>query len=469
MITDSFTSVDSYIQNAWKGTTLCALKDFIALPAKSPAFDEAWEKNGFLLQAIQDAAAFGQALFPEGTFLVAQKENKTPCLFVDIPGSQNESAVLFYGHLDKQPEAEGWENGREPFKASVEGNQLFGRGAVDDGYSCYAAFTALAALKENKFSYPRVFGLFETCEESGSYDLAFWLQEFSTRFKNVKLVLALDSGAADYDRLWISTSFRGLVGATLKVSVMRHGMHSGAASGVVPESFTIARHLLDRLEESGTGKILDTTFYADVPQNRILQLKATAKIVEGIYDTAFPLLDGVIRKGNSTFENLFSNAWTPQLSVIGADNLPSIKEAGNVLRAYTALRLSIRVPAHVDLKKAAESMKKTLLADVPFAAKAELTDFALHEGWDAPQEEAWFKNATDDISTELFGLPAAYTAEGGSIPILNLFSSAFPKAQFFVSGALGPNSNAHGPNEMLRLDYVEKLTCAIARLLTRIP
>jgi acetylornithine deacetylase/succinyl-diaminopimelate desuccinylase-like protein len=464
--------LDDNIAESWKSATLDALLAFVRLKSKSPAFDPNWEDHGELKAALEAAARFGKARFPEATFDVLEEPGRTPCLFFDIAGTdpENTSSVLFYGHLDKQPEATGWAPGRSPFIPSIENGRLYGRGAADDGYSVYCALTALAALDEAGIARPRAFGIIETCEETGHADLSFWLDQLKSRCERVRLLTVLDSSAGDYERLWMTTSFRGLLAATLRVSVLKNGVHSGNASGIVPDSFMIARNLLDRVEDSSSGKILLDAFYAPVPADRLAQLAKTAEILGDQYKTEFPwATQPACARAEGELELLKLKCWMPQLSVIGAAGLPAIQDAGNVLRPATALRLSFRTPPSVEAASAAKALNTTLTANPPFGAKVELTDILGVNGWDAKPEQSWFRDAAESVSREIFGKSAAYMADGASIPIMNRFEELFPQAQFFITGVLGPEANAHGPNEMLHLAYVEKLTRAVARIVAQVP
>ena len=463
--------LETLIERHWEDDTLDALIDFVRLPAKSPAFDADWEMHGFLKAACQKAALWGEKRFPDGKFEVLEAPGKTPCLFFDIPalGNASKQTAFFYGHLDKQPEAAGWTKNRAPFKPVIEDGRLYGRGCADDGYSVYAALTAVKALEEAGLEHPRCCGLIETREESSSEDLPYWLAAVAPRCGKVGLVTVLDSAAGDYERLWITASFRGVVAATLRVKVLNHGVHSGSGSGIVPDSFMIARELLSRVEKSTTGEISDPAFNCDVPPERNTQLKAVAKLLAKTIISDFPWVGTTQPRYKTIARNLLARTWKPQLAVIGAEGLPSIAEAGNVLRAETALRLSIRIPPCVDPEKALASLTEKLTENVPFDATVSIEKTQASAGWNAPAETDWFKKAVADVGHRVFGAPSAFIAEGGSIPILNLFTDSFPAAQMFVTGVLGPASNAHGPDEMLNLPYVAKLTAAVADIVRAMP
>ena len=463
--------LSNLIERHWEDDTLDALIDFVRLPAKSPAFDADWEQHGFLKTACQKAALWGQKRFPHAVFEVLQAPGKTPCLFFDIPAQGKSSAdtAFFYGHLDKQPESSGWTKNRAPFKPVIEDGRLYGRGCADDGYSIYAALTAVKALEEAQLPHPRCCGLIETREESGSEDLPYWLKIIAPRCGNVGLVTVLDGSSGDYERLWITTSFRGVVAATLRVKVLNHGMHSGTASGIAPESFMIIRNLLDRIENSATGAIIDPAFNCNIPAERQMQLEAAARLLAEKVTDNFPWASRTQPRHQSIAENLLAQAWQPQLAVIGAEGLPSLQEAGNVLRPETAVRLSIRIPPCVNPEKALSRLKEKLTENVPYNAEVSIENTQASSGWNAPQESVWFTQAVEEAGHSVFGVPSAFIAEGGSIPILNLFANTFQSAQMFVTGVLGPASNAHGPDEMLNIAYTAKLTTAVASIVHSMP
>ena len=263
-----------HVDEAWRTSIVAELQEYIRIPNKSPLFDPQWHSRGYMEQAVEQFSRWARALDIPGLDLdVVRLPGRTPLLFMDIPG-QSDDCVLLYGHLDKQPEMTGWRQGLGPWQPVIEGDRLYGRGGADDGYAMFAALTAIAALKQQHQSLARCVVIIEACEESGSFDLPFYIEALSERIGNPGLVICLDSGCGNYDQLWCTTSLRGLAGGTLSVEVLSEGVHSGDASGVVPSSFRILRCLLDRLENAETGRILPDEFHVDVPEQRELQAKA---------------------------------------------------------------------------------------------------------------------------------------------------------------------------------------------------
>ena len=336
---------------------------------------------------------------------------------------------------------------------------------------------AVQALKAQNVPHPRIVGLIETCEESGSYDLLPYLDALRARLGDVGLVICLDSGAGNYDQLWLTTSLRGLAGGTLKVEVLTEGVHSGDASGLVPSSFRIMRQVLDRLEDSATGRLLPASFHCEVPADRLAQARATAAILGDQVYRRFPWAHWDC--GGSTafalptttdpLQALVNRTWIPALSVTGAEGFPALQDSGNVLRPYTAFKLSLRLPPLVDAARAVQELKTLLEDNAPYQARVTFDAGSVATGWNAPATAPWFEQALTDASQAHFGAPCGYIGQGGTIPLMNMLSEGFPQAQMMVCGVLGPKSNAHGPNEFLHVPYAKKLTAAVAQVIARAP
>jgi acetylornithine deacetylase/succinyl-diaminopimelate desuccinylase-like protein len=372
--------------------------------------------------------------------------------------------VLLYGHLDKQPEMSGWEEGLGPWTPVRRGDQLFGRGAADDGYAAFASLTAIEAVDRQKVPRARCVVLIEACEESGSYDLQPYVDHLAARIGTPSLVVCLDSGCGNYDQLWGTTSLRGLVGGDLSVEVLREGVHSGDASGIVASSFRILRQLLSRVEDEKTGVVVQD-FQVKIPEDRLAQAKVAAGVLkDDVYDK-FPFVSGMRPMSEDRVELALNRTWRPTLSITGMDGIPATKDAGNVLRPRTVARVSLRLPPTADAEAAARRLKQIFEADPPLSAKVTFTYEAPGAGWNAPAMAPWLEQAVDRASQDYFGKPSVHYGEGGTIPFMGMLGAKFPRAQFLITGVLGPGSNAHGPNEFLHVPTGKKLTAAVASVL----
>jgi acetylornithine deacetylase/succinyl-diaminopimelate desuccinylase-like protein len=460
-------TVDAVVTERFAGEIVPTLTDYIAIPALSPAFDPDWATTGAIAAAtdlVEGWLAAHLAPFAGATVERIVLPGRTPVLLAEVPASSPSvpGTVLLYGHLDKQPEMTGWRDGLGPWTPVLDGERLYGRGGADDGYAAFAALCALEAVRAAGGAHARCVLLVEASEESGSPDLPAYFDHLRDRIGPVDLVVALDSGCADYERLWVTTSLRGNLTATLRVQVLTEGLHSGSASGVVPSSFRIARALLDRVEDVATGRILLPELHAPIPPDRLAEVRARD---HGDLGAALPLAGGTRLVDDDPVELELNRTWRPTLSVTGAGGLPPVERAGNVLRPETALKLSFRLPPTVDATAAWAAIERTLTTDVPYGALVRVEHPDTAGGWNAPSFAPWLVDALASASTTAFGRAPGFLGEGGTIPFMGMLGEAFPAAQFVITGVLGPGSNAHGPNEFLHVGFARRLTAAVAHLL----
>lgn len=476
-----------FVNRRWDDEIVPQLVDYVRIPAKSPVFDANWQARGELARVVATARTWAATQPIAGlTLEIIELPGLTPCLLFDCPathGAGDDRTVMFYGHLDKQPEMSGWREDLGPYKPVIEGGRLYGRGSADDGYALYAALAAIGGLDAAGIRRPRCVGLIETSEESGSPDLPAYLEALKGRFGEVQLVCGLDSGCGNYDQLWVTTSLRGLAGGTLTVEILEQGVHSGLASGIVPSSFRIARKLLNRLDDVDTGRVVLADLHTEIPPQRLAEARQAGAILGEAVWRQFPWA-GCDHAGNHVpvaafgqampvttdpVEALLNRTWRPALAVTGVGHMPSLADAGNVLRPRTALKLSMRLPPTVDAGMATARIKAALEQDPPYGARVSFEAEHAANGWSAPPTASWLADAVDDLSQQVYGKPVAWIGEGGTIPFMDMLGRYFPAAQFLITGVLGPNSNAHGPDEFLDIGYGRKLTTAVAGVVARLP
>jgi acetylornithine deacetylase/succinyl-diaminopimelate desuccinylase-like protein len=460
-----FKAIESFVEERWEKSILPTLTEYIKIPNESPQFDPNWQANGHMDKAVDLIGGWCRdETIKDLSFEVVRLPGRTPLLYMEIPGEIDET-VLLYGHLDKQPEMTGWEEGLGPWKPVRRGDKLYGRGGADDGYAAFASLTAIRALQEQGVPHGRCVVVIEACEESGSPDLPFYIDHLADRIGTPSLVVCLDSGCGNYDQLWSTTSLRGMIAGTLKVELIREGIHSGDGSGIVASSFRVLRHVLDRLEDAETGKIRTAEFHDKIPAQRKEQASAAAKVLGDSVYTQYPFLDGVTPIAKDLTELVLNRTWRPALAITGAGGLPPLSSAGNVLRPYSALQLSLRLPPTVDAEAASVRLKKLLEKDPPYGAKVSFELEHPATGWNAPALADWLGESVSEASEAFFGKSACYMGEGGSIPFMGMLGERFPRAQFLITGVLGPASNAHGPNEFLHIPTGKRLTSCVAKVL----
>jgi acetylornithine deacetylase/succinyl-diaminopimelate desuccinylase-like protein len=453
------------VDKVWDDSIVERLTAYVRIPNKSPMFDPQWETHGYMEAAIQLMAEWCRAQPVRGMRVeIKRLPGKTPLLLVDVPG-ELPGSVLLYGHLDKQPEFTGWLPGLGPWEPVVRDGKLYGRGAADDGYAVFSSLTAIAALQAQQVQLPRCVLLIEACEESGSIDLPAHLDALGDSIGDPSLVVCLDAECGNYDQVWCTTSLRGIVTGRLRVRVLTEGVHSGMATGIAPTPFRLAAQVLSRIESPITGDLLLEELQASIPKDRRAQISAAAQVLGSEVAGKLPWVQGVQALSNDPAELIINSTWRGTLAVTGADGLPPVASAGNVLLPELSFKLSIRLPPTVEPAKAVRALRETLERDPPYGAQVKFESEGGAVGWNAPAFAPWLEESIMRASQQIYGRAAVHIGCGGSIPFMGMLGARFPRTQFFITGVLGPHANAHGPNEFLHIDYAKKLTACVSLVL----
>lgn len=453
------------IDEQWDTSVLERLQAFVRIPNKSPVFDKDWEQHGHMERAVQLIADWCKAqAVPGMTVEVSRLPGITPLVYVDIPGELPD-CVLLYGHLDKQPEFTGWLAGLGPWEPVIRDGKLYGRGGADDGYAAFSSLGAILALKAQKVPLARCILLIEASEESGSVHLPAHLEALGSRIGNPSLVVCLDAECGNYEQLWCTTSLRGNLTGRLTVRVLKEGVHSGMGTGIAPTPFRIIQQVLTRLESPVTGDILPEELQVTIPKDRRLQIQNAAQVLGSQIAGKMPFAGKTEPVSNDPVELLVNSTWRATLAVTGADGLPPVASAGNVLLPEISLKLSLRLPPTTDPKKAGAALKSLLERDPPYGAEVSFEPESASPGWNAPAFAPWLDQSIDEASRAVFSKGAVSVGSGGTIPFMGMLGEQFPETQFLITGVLGPQSNAHGPNEFLHIDYAKKITACVAKVL----
>lgn len=460
--------LDRYVEEAWDESVVPTLEEYIRIPNKSPQFEPDWAELGYMRDAAEHLERWVAGCGVRGLeHRIVALPGRTPVLVCEIAGSAPGN-VLLYGHYDKQPEFDGWAEGLAPFKPVIRDGRLYGRGGADDGYAVFGSLVAIAALQDQGVPHPRCVVLIEGCEESGSYDLPFYMEALADEIGTPDLVVCLDAECGNYDQLWLTTSLRGMLPGTLKVQVLTEGVHSGAAGGIVPSSFRLLRQLIERVENAVTGELVDA-LCVPIPDWAHEQAADVAATLGALAVDRFPWAGGTRPDAVPPAELVVANTWRSSLAVIGLGGAPALADAGNTLRPFTAAKLMFRLPPTLDAEAAGENVKALLEADPPNGAEVSFELEHPQTGWRAPDRAPWLESALDQASRNHFGAPLKTMGTGGTIPFMKMLGDRFPDVQFAVTGVLGPKSNAHGPNEFLDIATGKRVTACVAQLLGRMP
>ena len=427
------------VSRNFDSSVIPTLIEYIKIPNKSPAYNGGkWDEPE--TDEVIDLFVnwVNRQAMPNIEVGVRRITGRTPVIYIEIPASESYSdkkdTVLLYGHLDKQPPFEGWEDGLGPYTPVIKDGKLYGRGGADDGYALFGAIEAVKALHEQSVSHGRYVILIEACEESGSPDLPTHVAALidEEKLANVSLVVCLDSGCGSYDTLWITTGIRGVLMTNLTVTTLREGVHSGNGGGICADSFRVVRQLLSAIEDEKTGKMVDD-FQVTIPDDRLQQNISTAELLGDELWKGFPLINDCPMDQTCPVSELGLNrGWRASLTVTGIDGMPSCANGGNVLRPSTTVKLSIRLPPTLDHTTAFDKLK-TLMENVPHPhARLEFSKPVTGKGWNSPIFEPWMDSVFKNVSKALFHKDPGFVFEGGSIPFLGMLNDIFPSAQLYA-------------------------------------
>ena len=463
--------IGPYVDKLFDTTFLPAITDYIKIPNCSPNYDQQWNING----KQEKAAVFisnwvlNQNL-KNKSLNIYKEADRTPFIFIEVSASRKDDSrtIVMYGHLDKQPEFSGWSEGLGPYTPVVKDGKLYGRGGADDGYAVFGVITSIKTCQDNNLPLPRIVMIIEGAEESYESDLEFYLASLKNKIGIPNLIVCLDSGCADYQRLWLTTSLRGVCTIDLTVKVLTEGVHSGGYGGYAPDSCLIIRKLLDRIEDSSTGAILIKELNVELPQNRRNEIVNLVSIIADDIVKSIPFYANTTPIHKEYFDLVVNNTWQPTLAITGAEGFPEASSSGNVLRPSSSIRCSIRLPPGVNSKEAVETVMKLLKNDPPYNSVIETKVVSYGDGWNLSDKNLSAKLVTilDNASLRYFGNNVEAFGEGGSIPFVQTFNSSFPSSDLAVLGVTGPGCNIHGPDENLNLDCCKKLIKCLAHLIS---
>lgn len=449
-----------YLEKEFSATIIPTLMEYIKIDNLSKNFDPEWNTNGKLEKAARlllDWALKQNVKGLKGELL--KIDDLSPLIHIEIESNGGDGNVLMYGHYDKQPHFTGWEEGTGPCTPVIKGDLLYGRGGADDGYAIFSSLISIKAIQDFGLKHGKVNIIIEGSEESGSPHLMQYIEKLNEKIGTPDLLVCMDSGSKDYERLWITTSLRGMCMKDLTVECLKESVHSGLGSGQGPDSFTVIRQILDRLEDSKTSKVIDD-LQVKIPESKQKEASDVAKIL-GSGFSLVRLLDGVKPITEDLPELYLNGTWKSALTVVGQTGLPPHETAGNVLRDQTSVRLSMRLPPTLDPNDASEIMEKIITSNPPYNSKITSKTVSMGSGISVDKFSDKLVRSLSNSSKAIFGNESQTFGEGGSIPFLNKLKIQFPEADFLILGVLGPGSNAHAANETLNIPYCKKVTACL--------
>jgi acetylornithine deacetylase/succinyl-diaminopimelate desuccinylase-like protein len=228
----------------------------------------------------------------------------------------------------------------------------------------------------------------------------------------------------------------------------------------------IARSLLDKIENPETADMLEKSLFVELPKNREEEIDKMISLVGDKLIKEIPWYKNTGPLDKNIKDVIIRNTWKPTLVVTGCNGIPQIGEGGNVIRPFTELKLSVRLPPGVDSNSASLKLKEILEKDPPYSAKVEATIINTGDGWNVYNLSEKLRNLLNISSKRFFNNEMGFYGGGGSVPFVNFFNNLYPTSDIAVLGVCGPTSNIHGPNENLNLDFVQKMMMCLTYLIS---
>ena len=463
-----------YVDKQFLINVLPNLMNFIRIPNLSPSYDQNWKTNGLILKAASLVASYAKYLnIKNAEVNLLQDKGYTPLVFIEIPASrQNDNrTVLFYGHFDKQPYGTGWDKDKKPTEPVIQNDHLYGRGAADDGYALFSILTAIKTCQDFNRLLPRICCIFEGAEESTDTHLRHYFDKLLPVLgNNIVAFIPLDAGCADYNRLWMTNSLRGVVDFDVNIETLQNESHYGPeAAGIVAENLFLARKVYDGIIDSKTGEVKLKECNVDkIPEIVEEHLKKEIEIIGKDYIKNLPLYDGVSPLKTDVKELLINNRWKPTCNILGIDKCPKISEKGFGIPDGIKVRMSMRLPPLVDKNKVHDAIQKAISINIYFGAKISMGYFDLGEGVFLGNMTNKTKDILNRASKEFFGNEMIFNGGGGSIPFISYFQSKYPNADIICTGIVGSDSHEHGPNENLNIEACKKMICILCYFLSEL-
>jgi cysteinylglycine-S-conjugate dipeptidase len=369
----------------------------------------------------------------------------------DAPGPDGAPTVLLYCHYDVQPplDEQAWHT--PPFELTERDGRWYGRGSADCKGNIVMHLTALRALGAGNFPVGLKF-VAEGSEEQGTGGLEELVPRQPELFA-ADAILVCDTGNFAPRLPTATTSLRGLVNVVVTVSTLHGEMHSGMFGGPAPDALAALVRILDTLRDAqggtavsgldGFGRWHGVAYPAE-------QFRADA----GVLDTVALLGSG----------DVADELWArPAVTVLGIDCPPVVGSAAAVPASVRA-RVSLRVQPGVDSEKALAALADHLYAAAPWGAKVSVDTEAVGQPFQARTEGPAY-TALGAAMREAYGSDMVYAGQGGSIPLCNVLSTTFPRAEIALIGVEEPHCLIHAPNESVDPVEIEHMALAEALFL----
>ncbi len=366
--------------------------------------------------------------------------------------------VLIYGHYDVQPEDPIDEWKTPPFEPTVRGNELFGRGVIDDKGQVYIHLKALEAhLKVNKELPLNVKFMVEGEEEIGSPNLEPYLKKYRKQFDADWMIIS-DTPMLKKGIPSICYGLRGLSYMEIEVKGPFQDVHSGQWGGILDNPANALIQIISKLKND-KGKVLIPGFYKDVKPLSAKEKKLLSSLPIKVSD--YKKMVQVSKFLEENPAEFVRKMWAyPTLDVNGIVGGYTGEGAKTIIPESAKAKVSMRLVPNQDHNKIAKLFKDYVKKIAPKTVKVSVKDLHGGEPFYIHFDHPVFESAKKALKKG-FGRNPVFIREGGSIPFVNSMEQMLNKPAILLGFGL-PDENAHAPNEKLNLENYHKgmLSCA---------
>jgi acetylornithine deacetylase/succinyl-diaminopimelate desuccinylase-like protein len=444
-------AIDQARQMLHSGEFLGELDRRVAYPTESQNPERGAALRAYLVEEL--TPAFAQLGF--STRLIESPTGKSPYLLAEYRESASAPTVLMYGHGDVVDGMAGeWRDNLDPWRTTVVGNRVYGRGTADNKGQHSINLSALRAVREargGRLGFNVKF-IVETGEEIGSPDLRQVCEGLREELK-ADLFLASDGPRLAADRPTIFLGCRGGLRIHLDVNLRDGSHHSGNWGGVLANPATILANAIATLVD-GRGRLLLDALKPPRLSNQIRATLADVKIEPMADEPA--LSENWGEEGLSAAERLY--AWnTLEVLAMSSGN---IEKPANAIPGRAQAMLQLRFVVGTGVDKVIDAVRAHLHArGFPMVEVRATQSFAASRtDFDSP----WINWAAQSIRQTTGKPPAVLPNFGGSLPN-DVFSDCLGLPTIWVPHSY-PGCSQHAPNEHILLSVTEEALGIMAGL-----
>lgn len=396
------------------------------------------------------AAWLKEYLSPLGGHVEIWDKDGPPIVFAHFPSPNKDApTILLYNHYDVQPVDPENEWLHPPFDATLEGDDLFARGAQDNKGQCLFALLALEALKGSPPCSIKL--LIEGEEENGSEHLSS-IAKLKAKELKADYTMILDVGMRTLLTPAITLGTRGITSLTVRVEGPNQDLHSGLYGGVAQNPLHALSSMLAALHDK-EGRVAVPGFYDDVVMPKEEETKLLAlDMDEKAWAKEFGQLPA---GGERSFPPAVRNWLRPTIELNGIHGGYGGEGTKTVIPREAIAKISCRLVPNQDPSRIAEKVKSFLLQITPEGIK---TDVSIHEGMGRATRthiSSPIITALSRAMEEVWGKKPEFILDGASIPVSPLLEEV--SGGELVMWGLGlPSDHIHAPNERFSLQRLEQ-------------